>query len=70
MYTDNAPELIAAVSRLKLKHDTSTPYRSIANSIAERSIRTVTGYQYVHCLNNQVSQFNRGRTLQDACVTA
>ena len=43
MYTDNAPELIAAVSRLKLKHGTSTPYRSIANSIAERSIRTVTG---------------------------
>ena len=42
MYTDNALELIAAVSRFKLKHDTSTPYRSIANSIAERSIRTVT----------------------------
>ena len=42
MYTDNALELVAAVSRLKLKHDTSTPYRSIANSIAERSIRIVT----------------------------
>ena len=42
MYTDNAPELIAAVSRLKLKHNTGTPYRSTANSIAERSIRTVT----------------------------
>ena len=42
MYTDNAPEFIAAVSRFKLKRETSTPYRSIANSIAERSIRTVT----------------------------
>ena len=42
MYTDNAPELIAAVSRPKLKHNTSTPYRSTANSIAERSIRTAT----------------------------
>ena len=42
MYTDNAPELIAAVSRPKLKHDTSTPDRSTANSIAESSIRTVT----------------------------
>ena len=42
MYTDNALELIAAVSRLKLKHITSTPYRSTANSIAERSIRIVT----------------------------
>ena len=42
MYIDNALELIAAVSRLKLKHDTSTPYRSTANSIAERPIRTVT----------------------------
>ena len=28
MYTDNAPQSIAAVSRLKLKHDTSTPHRS------------------------------------------
>ena len=42
MYTDNAPELVAAVSRPKLKHDTSTPYRSTANSIAERQIRIVT----------------------------
>ena len=42
MYTDNAPEFIAAAHRLKLKHDTSTPYRSIAKSVAERPIRTVT----------------------------
>ena len=42
MYIDTALELVAAVSRLKLKHDTSTPYRSIANPVAERSIRTVT----------------------------
>ena len=42
MYTDIAPELIAALSRFKLEHDTSTPYRFIASSIAERSIRTVT----------------------------
>ena len=42
MYTDNAPELTAAVSRSKLKHNTSTPYRSTANPIAERSVRTVT----------------------------
>ena len=42
MYTDNALELIAAASRFKLKHDTNTPYRSTANSIAERSICTVT----------------------------
>ena len=41
MYTDTAPELIAAISRLDLKHNPSTPYRSIANSIVERSIRTV-----------------------------
>ena len=34
--------VVAAVSRLKLKHDTSTPYRSTANPIAERSVRTVT----------------------------
>ena len=26
MCTGNAPELIATVSRFKLKHDTSTPY--------------------------------------------
>ena len=42
MYTDTAPGLVAAVSRPRLKRDTSAPYRSIANSIAERSIRTVT----------------------------
>ena len=42
MHIDNAPELVAAAPRLKLKHDTSTPYRSTANSTAERSIRTVT----------------------------
>ena len=42
MYTDNALELIAAVSRPKLKLNTSTPYCSTANSIAERSIRIVT----------------------------
>ena len=46
VYTDNAPELIAAISRFKLKHDTGTPYHSITNSIAERSIRTVTGGPY------------------------
>ena len=42
MYTDNALELIAAASRFKVKRDTSTSYRPTANSIAERSIRTVT----------------------------
>ena len=42
MYIDNALELVAAVSCLKLKHDTSTPYCSTANSIAERSSRIVT----------------------------
>ena len=47
MYTDNAPELIAAVSRRKLKHVISTPYRAVANSIAERSIRTDRRNTYV-----------------------
>ena len=41
MYTDNAPELVAAVQKLRIKHNTSTPYKSTTNSIAERSIRTV-----------------------------
>ena len=41
MYTDNAPELVTAIDKLGLQHDTSTPYRSTTNSIAERNIRTV-----------------------------
>ena len=37
MYIDNATELLAAVSRLKIHHGTSTPYRSTTNSLAERN---------------------------------
>ena len=41
IYTDNAPEIIKAVKELKLRHETSTPYRSTTNSKAERAIRKV-----------------------------
>eukprot|EP00972_Heterocapsa_arctica_P114083 16440647-Heterocapsa_arctica.AAC.1 len=41
MYTDNAPELVKAIALLKIRHDTSTPYRSTTNSVAERMNRKV-----------------------------
>ena len=41
IYTDNTLEIIKAVKELKLHHETSTPYRSTANSKAERAIRKV-----------------------------
>ena len=53
MCTDNAPELVAAVSRLKLKHDASAPYRSPANSIAVRSICMYTVTEGMHTLLEQ-----------------
>ncbi len=41
MYTDNAPELVKAIAVLKIQHDTSTPYRSTTNGVAERMNRKV-----------------------------
>eukprot|EP00972_Heterocapsa_arctica_P021852 3214498-Heterocapsa_arctica.AAC.1 len=41
MFTDNAPELVKAIALLKIKHDTSTPYRSTTNSVAEGMNRKV-----------------------------
>ena len=41
LYTDGAPETIKAGKNLKTCHDTSTPYRSATNGIAEREIRNV-----------------------------
>ena len=69
MYIVNAPELVAAVSSLRLKHDTSTPYRSTANSIAERSQSVLSRKVRAHYLNNRVLQFNGGRMLPDVSVT-
>eukprot|EP00972_Heterocapsa_arctica_P016898 2494882-Heterocapsa_arctica.AAC.1 len=39
MFTDNAPEMVKAISLLKARHDTSTPYRSTTNAVAERMVR-------------------------------
>eukprot|EP00972_Heterocapsa_arctica_P019581 2889754-Heterocapsa_arctica.AAC.1 len=35
LFTANAPELVKTVSLLKIRHDTSTPYRSTTNAVAE-----------------------------------
>eukprot|EP00972_Heterocapsa_arctica_P019067 2814427-Heterocapsa_arctica.AAC.1 len=39
MFTDNAPELVKAIALLNIRHDSSTPYRSTTNSVAERTNR-------------------------------
>ena len=41
LYTDGAPEIVKAGKSLRTCHDTSTPYRSATNGIAEREIRNV-----------------------------
>ena len=41
LYTDGAPEIVNAGKSLHACHDTSTPYRSATNGIAEREIRNV-----------------------------
>ena len=41
LYTDGAPEIVKAGKSLRTCHDTSTPYRSAINGIAEREIRNV-----------------------------
>ena len=41
--TDGAPEIIKAGKNLRTCHDTSTPYRSATNGIAEQGIRNVLG---------------------------
>ena len=42
LYTDGAPEIAKAGKNLRTCHDTSTPYRSATNGIAEREIRNVS----------------------------
>eukprot|EP00972_Heterocapsa_arctica_P060978 8993188-Heterocapsa_arctica.AAC.1 len=37
MFTDNAPELVKTIATLSIRPDTSTPYRSTTNSVAERT---------------------------------
>ena len=39
--TGGAPEIIKAGKNLRTYHDTSTPYRSATNGIAEREVRHV-----------------------------
>ena len=41
LYTDGAPEILRAGKDLRTCHDTSTPYRSATNGLAEREIRNV-----------------------------
>ena len=41
LYTDGAPEIVKAGKNLRTCHDTSTPYRSATNGIAEREMRHV-----------------------------
>ena len=41
LYTDGAPEIVKAGNNLRTCHDTSTPYRSATNGIAEQEIRNV-----------------------------
>eukprot|EP00972_Heterocapsa_arctica_P011828 1733371-Heterocapsa_arctica.AAC.1 len=41
MFIDNAPELVKAIALPKIRHDTSTPYRSTTNAVAERMVRKV-----------------------------
>ena len=68
MYTDNAPEVVAAISRPKLKHDKhSIPFYCELNCRAINSY-CHGRYTYVHYLNNLFSQFNGGHTLHDASV--
>eukprot|EP00972_Heterocapsa_arctica_P039032 5748587-Heterocapsa_arctica.AAC.1 len=41
LYNDGAPEIVKAGKSLKCHHDTSTPYRSATNGVAERRVRHV-----------------------------
>ena len=41
LYADGAPEIVKAGRNLRICHDTSTPYRSAINGLAEREIRNV-----------------------------
>ena len=41
IYTDNSEEFRKALKDLDLPHDTSTPYRSETNGVAERAVRRV-----------------------------
>ena len=41
LYSDNAPELLEAAALLGIRHDTSTPYNSPTNGVAERNIRMI-----------------------------
>ena len=41
-YTDNSEELQKALSDMGILHDTSTPYKSETNGIAERAVRRVS----------------------------
>ena len=41
VYTDNSKELEKALEELNWLHDTSTPYRSQTNGVAERAVRIV-----------------------------
>ena len=40
-YSDNAPEYSKAMQDMGIVHDTSTPYRSETNGVAERAVRRV-----------------------------
>eukprot|EP00972_Heterocapsa_arctica_P087469 12899895-Heterocapsa_arctica.AAC.1 len=41
LYTDGSPEIVQAGKTLKCNHDTSIPYRSATNGVAERRVRHV-----------------------------
>eukprot|EP00972_Heterocapsa_arctica_P003482 518928-Heterocapsa_arctica.AAC.1 len=41
LYTGGAPEIVKAGKAFKVCHDTSTPYRSATNAVAERKVRHV-----------------------------
>jgi len=41
VYSDNSPEIKAAMKELNVLHDTSIPYRPQTNGIAERAVRRV-----------------------------
>ena len=41
LYSDNVPEFVSSTASMGIVHDTSTPYNSPTNGIAERAIRKV-----------------------------
>ena len=58
LYTDGAPEIVKAGKSLRTCHDTSTPYRSATNGIAEWEIRNVLeGTRTLLCRAFRVANF-------------